>query len=131
MRISDWSSDVCSSDLSIGEIAIIAGVSTHVINVDRASNAAVEIVNVDIGIDARLLIKATAHKQVQIIIFIPGAIHEGEYARFRRNERAPRIAKRHPIVPETRAPRYLRSDAPVAEKNGRASCRERGCKYVE
>src|SRR3546814_669949 len=85
--------------------SIIAGVSTHVINVDRASNAAVEIVNVDIGIDARLLIKATAHKQVQIIIFIPGAIHEGEYARFRRNERAPRIAKRHPIVPETRATR--------------------------
>src|SRR3546814_13181340 len=64
----------------IGEIAIIAGVSTHVINVDRASNAAVEIIGVDIGIDARLLIKATAHKQVQIVIFIPGAIHEGEYA---------------------------------------------------
>src|SRR3546814_4117119 len=90
---------------AIGEIAIIAGVSTHVINVDRASNAAVEIIGVDIGIDARLLIKATAHKQVQIVIFIPGAIHEGEYARFRRNERAPRIAKRHPIVPETRATR--------------------------
>src|SRR3546814_13702573 len=77
--------------------------------------SAVEIIGVDIGIDARLLIKATAHKQVQIVIFIPGAIHEGEYARLRRNERAPRIAKRHPIVPETRATRYLRSDAPVAE----------------
>src|SRR3546814_3646054 len=55
--------------------------------------SAVEIIGVDIGIDARLLIKATAHKQVQIVIFIPGAIHEGEYARFRRNERAPRIAR--------------------------------------
>src|SRR3546814_19536726 len=49
MRISDWSSDVCSSDLDLGAMAAI-GHADHVIDLDLATGAHTKIA-LDAGVE--------------------------------------------------------------------------------
>src|SRR3546814_5343196 len=102
MRISDWSSDVCSSDLldqlQLGLRFADRGATSNQALVNRAAP----------GGDSNTLL-SSLDLPSDFLIEVPGIP--------RLNGGAPRLSPN---------PDYLRS----AEEIGRASCRERVCQYV-
>src|SRR3546814_20028972 len=100
MRISDWSSDVCSSDLNIPPDVTLFGKSDP--NVRKAT----AIINGEIitgtDVDQRLALIITANG---------GKVEEQEKERLR-------LQVLRNLIDET------------LQKIGRASCRERVCQYV-
>src|SRR3546814_10696502 len=112
MRISDWSSDVCSSDLDIGAVAIearrreeMAAVDGYPLRlVDRRRVAMIEIAIIfDVECDAAPVINANRHA-----LFAD------------------------PLDRPERAILHLQAAlvAPEQHEIGRATCRERVCQYV-
>src|SRR3546814_15522111 len=109
MRISDWSSDVCSSDLLLAghlEEADVAG-APHV-------GAAAELGRIGLAATRGI---AAAHRQHAHLVAVLLA-EEGERAGL------DRLFRRH----EAGLDLGIGADAVV--QIGRASCRERGCPYV-
>src|SRR3546814_18967005 len=100
MRISDWSSDVCSSDLPVERIA------------ER-----------DLARQARIVV-AVGHRIEQVVLVLAHRGHRGGVARLdmdmARRAREAAAAQREQLV-EARV-----ADIQI----GRASCRERVCQYV-
>src|SRR3546814_11801094 len=105
MRISDWSSDVCSSDLVAGD----APSHRFPLLAERAFGAPIDIGEARATLDTRIAaLHRRAHALMDRLDIAPGAIA----ARFDAAFDDPRW-------------RYADSD-----ELGRASCRERGCQYV-
>src|SRR3546814_19737034 len=109
MRISDWSSDVCSSDLQAGDSTFHWGVLTEV--------SATPLYN--LGSIGRFY-----HDEFGISI--------ARYCKFTSFEKT--IAKATPVGLNTRLNQHWvltnRIDLSDPEQIGRASCRERVCQYV-
>src|SRR3546814_19305706 len=107
MRISDWSSDVCSSDLAVTNTTTTDVDDTAAHTNDRETVQSVLIRSRQDG--------EAGHK-----------MHLGE--------RAPRNPSldRRTILGDEVFPVVCAEfeDLPVLEENGRASCRERVCQYV-
>src|SRR3546814_11903411 len=110
MRISDWSSDVCSSDLAVepGEGGI--GIARH-----PAREAAME--------DQRL---ADEQQQGEDR---PHAHHRVHPPEIEAAEAAPQIELRHHVEPARPDEENGGARLPDEAKIGRASCRESVCKY--
>src|SRR3546814_16659638 len=111
MRISDWSSDVCSSDLTVEFL----GVPLSIFSADGWRHIALPAVNLAIANIALVLrMTATGVSEAQ----------SQDYVRFARAKgvKPGRIVRRH-ILRNILIP-------VVTVQIGRASCRERVCQYV-
>src|SRR3546814_11419516 len=123
MRISDWSSDVCSSDLTIAEVVDDLGVLPKTPVAEHPDDVAVHRNRLALIDDQRTVEAAPGLLEaalVRVIPVSPGIGHlelvdEGFARRDRRLGQA-----RHTV-------HRIRN----AHATGRASCRERACQYVE
>src|SRR3546814_19434253 len=105
MRISDWSSDVCSSDLAEDEIVVYGrSVSTSTLDIPQTVNVLSES-----------LIEETASARLgDALRFVPGASRDGSDL-------------------DAFGDQYMVRGFGVSQtvnEIGRASCRERVCQYV-
>src|SRR3546814_18189452 len=115
MRISDWSSDVCSSDLSAMSVPVRTDIADPLDRLAAIRDYTVEAKEAKAGVSARLMTDLSQH--------FPGAT----MAAFARILTTARFAVRGTNlfishVPGQHVPLYL---ADV----GRASCRAGGCQY--
>src|SRR3546814_14323681 len=101
MRISDWSSDVCSSDLDQGKSDETARRYALSLGISGQKDAAIAILDPLLREQDR-----AAWRDRAFILAMNGDVDEAE-----------KIAKA--LMP-----------GPVSEEIGRASCRERVCQYV-
>src|SRR3546814_15753692 len=122
MRISDWSSDVCSSDLAAHRAGrVTAVISFHVCSQQRntaAWDAAVA--------SASEIFQIMAQRGIRLTLVNLGG---GFPARYRGDEPA---AERYGLAIRESILRHFGNRLPetIIEQIGRASCRERVCKYV-
>src|SRR3546814_18532317 len=100
MRISDWSSDVCSSDLIAGKITAIQQATKGAVNANQSIQATI----VDVQESAQRIRDAM-------------------------DEQAQTVTSITPAVDETALAADSMSST-IATKIGRASCRDRVCQYV-
>src|SRR3546814_20273724 len=107
MRISDWSSDVCSSDLADDDLGILVG--------DKAAVAAHEAAAV-------VALRDAALEMVGVRQSTLGVVNGGHGATVAQAPVADKKAGSDPEVDEAAA----RQGTEI----GRASCRERVCTYV-
>src|SRR3546814_12067278 len=107
MRISDWSSDVCSSDLSSGQ----AGHGKSVL-----ASPAVRARAKDLGVDlSQVHTEGDRVRHADLDAFLRYSGGQGYHA---------------PGASRARADEPLKVIGMRRNKIGRASCRERGCQYV-
>src|SRR3546814_15139485 len=115
MRISDWSSDVCSSDLDDADLRAAAGIAGDGLDLDDAV--------VDFGhfLREQLLHELAVRAAEEDLRAAAFAAHAG-------NDRA------HPVADAKHLARDLLVAADhafsPAQEIGRATARERGCQYV-
>src|SRR3546814_3104210 len=103
MRISDWSSDVCSSDLAVSEAGLVY-VARH-----RNLMISLLMVGIQIALSFALILAARAYQLPELVAAAAPAV-------------ALLVALGLASVLKAR----LRSPIQL----GRASCRDRGCQYV-
>src|SRR3546814_12059179 len=140
MRISDWSSDVCSSDLQTGAPIVLHWFWDDAINRSPATSEAFAKATALTGRYPRTSFAQLKSTDAEAI----ARWSDESYALagtlgYRAD--APRETSSETAKPAT--PTYLRDSIPAAEQRltlsgyrladlqiGRASCRERGCQYV-
>src|SRR3546814_16436590 len=118
MRISDWSSDVCSSDLPTQEIAALLGV--HILDValeqfiaHGVEGASMEGIAIAASVSKRTLYSRFGSKTALLV----AAVEHG-------------IAHHLRPIASTIPAGSTRAKLLHVGKIGRASCRERVCQYV-
>src|SRR3546814_13971002 len=111
MRISDWSSDVCSSDLIIEAVGRALAVGHLLVIIVESDRGEAGLAFVEIGAAEQVLREAGA---AMLRIFLDD-----------------RLQLRLGLGIEFRQPQAVAVDIGVlGRKIGRASCRERVCQYV-
>src|SRR3546814_15613719 len=120
MRISDWSSDVCSSDLvEQDRVAVL----------DRRAASGVERLVANEKVTSSILVIRSRQSCRAILADKHGWVAEpGLRRRSRKPEFVGRRAASSNLAPT--ANRYRRSQEEIMQEIGRASCREGVCKYV-
>src|SRR3546814_13623761 len=132
MRISDWSSDVCSSDLSIGRFGACEVFSFHATKAFNTMEGGAVTTNDDELAEAMRLIRNFGFKGYDNVI------HPGTNGKMIEVCAAMGLANLDGFDGVTEANRrnhiaYTKALAGipgVSVQSGRASCRERVCQYV-
>src|SRR3546814_11501208 len=117
MRISDWSSDVCSSDLDpslpvrLGELMLEAGLPAGILNVVHGDKEMVDAI--------------LDHPEIKAVSFV-GSSDIAHYV----YQRGVAAGKRVQAMGGAKTHGIVMPDADLAQEIGIASCRESVCQYV-
>src|SRR3546814_15417435 len=121
MRISDWSSDVCSSDLAVGARIETACAIAQVKHDDRGFHVATDKIG---AVQAESLVVASGG------LSIPSMGASGFGYQLARQFGHTVLPTRAALVPLTLGGTPLSDYADLSGQLGTASCRERVCQYV-
>src|SRR3546814_3532838 len=67
MRISDWSSDVCSSDLRVAPAALVYAMSEGLLIQATMQNTGLAFLNMDLNVEKPCMAGDTIHCEVEVI----------------------------------------------------------------